>query len=39
MQIDPQEKNNLWNERQDVVKRLVNLLEKYQKEGRSVQNI
>ncbi|MCF7957354.1 MAG: arylsulfatase [Phycisphaerae bacterium] len=36
MQIDPQEKNNIWNERQDVVKRLVNLLEKYQKQGRSI---
>lgn len=35
MQADPSEKNNLWNERQDVVKKLIGLLERYQKAGRS----
>ena len=36
IQADPGEQNNLWNDRQDVVERLVALLEKYQREGRSV---
>ena len=36
MQADPGETNNLWDERQDVVKQLLALLEKYQRQGRSV---
>jgi arylsulfatase A-like enzyme len=32
---DPAEKNNLWLDKPDVVKRLTALLEKYQTEGRS----
>jgi arylsulfatase A-like enzyme len=36
MRADPSEQNNLWNERQDVVKRLRILLKKYQNDGRSV---
>jgi len=36
MQADPQEKNNLWNKHPEVVQRLVNLLQKYQQDGRSV---
>lgn len=35
MQADPGETNNLWDERQDVVKPLLALLEKYQRQGRS----
>ncbi len=36
MHADPGETNNLWDERQDVVKQLLALLEKYQRQGRSV---
>jgi arylsulfatase A len=32
---DPEEKNNLWLQKPDVVKRLTALLEKYQADGRS----
>jgi arylsulfatase A-like enzyme len=32
---DPYEKNNLWEEHQDIVDRLTLLLEKYESEGRS----
>lgn len=38
MEADPGEKNNLWNERPEIVKELVALLEKYQKDGRSVRS-
>jgi arylsulfatase A len=36
MQKDPEEKENLYNERPKVAARLKNLLEKWQQEGRSV---
>ena len=36
MRADPSEKNNLWNDRQDVVRKLIDLLAKYRKDGRSV---
>jgi hypothetical protein len=32
---DPYEKNDLWEEHQDIVERLTHLLEKFKKEGRS----
>lgn len=35
LQADPGEKNNLWQERPDVVERLTALLETYKREGRS----
>jgi hypothetical protein len=33
--VDPMEQNNLWMARQDIVKRLTALLERYKSEGRS----
>ena len=36
MQLDPREQTNLWNDRQDVVRQLTELLERYKREGRSV---
>ena len=33
---DPEEKNNLWEQKPEMVKQLTELLEKYKKEGRSV---
>jgi arylsulfatase A-like enzyme len=33
---DPEEQNNLWLKQPDIVARLTALLEKYQREGRSV---
>jgi arylsulfatase A-like enzyme len=36
LESDPEEKNDLWEERQDIVERLSRLLAKYQSEGRSV---
>jgi arylsulfatase A-like enzyme len=35
MQADPGEKTNLWNNHPEVVARLVRLLQKYQRDGRS----
>ena len=35
LETDPGEKNNLYEERPDVVKELTALLEKFQKDGRS----
>jgi arylsulfatase A-like enzyme len=35
LENDPYEKNDLWNERRDVVRRLTKLLEQYQKQGYS----
>ncbi len=35
LESDPYEKNDLWEERQDIVERLSRLLAKYQSEGRS----
>lgn len=35
LEEDPQEQNNCWTERQDIVERLFNLLERYDREGRS----
>ena len=36
MESDPAEQNNLWENHPEVVKELNELLEKYKKEGRSV---
>ena len=35
MEADPREKNNLWQEKPDVVQRLTGLLKQYQDSGRS----
>jgi len=35
LESDPYEKNDLWEEHQDIVERLTRLLEKYESEGRS----
>lgn len=35
LEEDPQEQNNCWTERQDIVERLFNLLERYDREERS----
>jgi len=36
LETDPGEKTNHWSERKDIVSQLTTLLERYQKEGRSV---
>ena len=35
LESDPYEKNDLWEEHQDIVEKLTRLLEKYESEGRS----
>ena len=36
LETDPGEQTNLWDKQKDIVTSLTTLLERYQKEGRSV---